>query len=155
MLSTIKKLSALLLMLLFVGACSQPQPQSDPQPSPDQWKAEIIQVEKDFCDMAQKEGLVKAFEYYAADDGVIRRGKKVIQGKQAIADWYTQDVRPNETLVWKPTFVDISQSGDMAYTYGDFTFTYPDSAGTMKTNKGIFHTVWKRQEDGSWRFVWD
>ncbi len=27
--------------------------------------------------------------------------------------------------------------------------------GNIKTNKGIFHIVRKRQEDGSWKFVWD
>ena len=119
------------------------------------WKAEIRAVEKAFNDMAQEEGLIKAFEYYAAADGVIRRSKKIIQGKQDIRAWYEKDVRPNETLTWTPTFVDVSQSGDMAYTYGDFVFTYPDTAGTMKQNKGIFHTVWKRQANGEWRFVWD
>ena len=119
------------------------------------WKAEIMAVEKDFNDMAQKEGLVKAFEFFAAEDGVIRRKKKLIKGKSAIAQWYEQDVRPNESLTWKPTFVDVSLSGDMAYTYGEFAFTYPDSLGNMKTNTGIFHTVWRRQKDGTWRFVWD
>ena len=32
------------------------------------WKAEIMAVEKEFNDMAQKEGLIKAFEFYAAED---------------------------------------------------------------------------------------
>ena len=105
--------------------------------------------------MAQKEGLIKAFEFYAAPDGVIRRKHKIIKGKSAIAQWYENDVKPNETLTWTPTFIDVSQSGDMAYTYGDFTFTYPDSLGNMKKNTGIFHTVWKRQANGKWRFVWD
>jgi len=119
------------------------------------WKSEIMDVEQAFNDMAQREGLIKAFEFYAAEDGVIRRSKKIIQGKKAISDWYTQDVRPNETLTWKPTFIDVSKSGDLAYTYGDYTFTSLDSLGAKKENKGIFHTVWKRQDDDTWRFVWD
>lgn len=121
----------------------------------EKWKAEIMDVEKAFNDMAQDKGLIKAFEFYAAEDGVIRRNKKVIKGKKAISDWYTKDVRPNETLSWKPTFIDVSSSGDMAYTYGEYTFSYLDSLGNKKENKGIFHTVWKRQDDESWRFVWD
>ena len=121
----------------------------------EKWKAEIITVEKEFNDMAQKEGLIKAFEFYAAEDGVIRRKSNVIKGKAAIAQWYKEDVKPNETLTWTPTFVDVSKSGDMAYTYGEFIFNYPDSIGNMKTNTGIFHTVWKRQANGSWKFVWD
>ncbi|WP_299680428.1 DUF4440 domain-containing protein [uncultured Dokdonia sp.] len=121
----------------------------------EKWEAEIINVEKAFNDMVQKEGLIKAFEFYAAENGVIRRGKKVIKGKKAIADWYKKDIRPNETLTWIPTYVEVSTAGDMAFTYGDYIFTSLDSLGTKKVNKGIFHTVWRRQADGTWRFVWD
>ena len=105
--------------------------------------------------MAQEKGLIKAFEFYAAENGVIKRGKTIVEGKKAIREWYEKDVRPNETLTWKPTFVNVSTAGDMAYTYGDFVFTYQDSLGLKKENKGIFHTVWQRQEDGTWRFVYD
>ncbi|AUP78196.1 YybH family protein [Flavivirga eckloniae] len=121
----------------------------------DAWKSEVFQAEKAFNDMAQKEGLAKAFEFYAANDGVIKRNRKVIEGKRAIKKWYENDFRPNESLIWSPTFVDVSKSGDMAYTYGDFILTYPDSLGNRKESTGVFHTVWKRQEDGSWKFVWD
>lgn len=145
------QLALLLVLLIPFSGCNGPA-------SPEQieaWKTEIMAMEKAFNDMAQEEGLIKAFEFYAAEDGVIRRGKKVIKGKEGIRQWYEKDVRPNETLTWTPTFVDVSQSGDLAYTYGDFVFTYPDTSGTMKENKGIFHTVWKRQANGEWRFVWD
>lgn len=146
-----KNYTLFLVLIFLLAACNQPSSAEDIE----RWKEEIVAVEKAFNDMAQAEGLVKAFEFYAADDGVIRRGKKVIQGKAAIAKWYENDVKPNETLTWRPTFVEVSQSGDLAYTYGDFTFTYPDTLGAQKQNKGIFHTVWKRQSDGNWRFVWD
>lgn len=121
----------------------------------EQWKLEILSMEKEFNDMAQSDGLVRAFEYYAAENGVIKRGKNVVMGKAAIAEWYEKDVRSNETLTWKPTFVDVSSSGDLAYTYGDYVFTSYDTLGNKKENKGIFHTVWKKQADGSWRFVYD
>lgn len=121
----------------------------------EQWKAEVMAVEQAFNDMAQKEGLEKAFAFYAAEDGVIRRKNKIVKGKEDIAEWYKNDVQPNETLTWKPTYIDVSLSGDMAYTYGDYEFSYPDTLGKIKTNTGIFHTVWKRQPDGNWRYVWD
>ncbi len=143
--------AVLVILTLGISACEN----SSDAKKMEKWKAEIVAVEKEFNDMAQRDGLVKAFEFYAAEDGVIRRKKKVIQGKAAITQWYKEDVRPNETLTWKPTFVDVSKSGDIAYTYGDFVFTYPDSTGNTKTNTGIFHTVWKRQANGEWKFVWD
>ncbi len=143
------KISVILFLVVF--GCNKP----DTSKSIETWKSEIMQVEQDFNDMAQKKGLVEAFHTYAAEDGVIRRGKKVVKGKSNIREWYRNDVRPNETLTWKPTFVDVSSSGDLAYTYGDYIFTSTDSTGAKKESTGIFHTVWKRQEDGRWRFVWD
>ena len=141
----------LFLMTLLVFACKS-------EPSEKQlteWKEEVRLAEKAFNDMAQEQGLVEAFAHFAADSGVIRRSRKIVKGKADIREWYEKDVRPNETLTWAPTFIDVSNSGDLAYTYGDFTFTYYDSLGNEKQNKGIFHTVWKRQKDGSWKYVWD
>ncbi len=119
------------------------------------WKAEIIQVEQDFNGLAQEIGLADAFYAYAANDGVIRKSGKLVEGKVAIREWIKNDVMPNETLTWKPTFVDVSRSGDLAYTYGDATFTFIDSLGNKKEKTSVYHTVWKRQEDGTWKFVWD
>ena len=113
-----KSICYILIILSFIS-CKKTNHKEDLE----KWKSEIVAVENAFNDMAQKEGLIKAFKFYAAEDGVIRRGKKVIKGKNAIADWYTKDVRPNETLTWNPTFIDVSKSGDLAYTYGDYVFT--------------------------------
>lgn len=139
------------LILFVVTGCNQSLPKGDIET----WKSEIVQVEKDFNDMPQEKGLVMAFHYFAAEDGTIKRGKKVIKGKNAIKEWYENDVQPNETLTWKPSYVDVSRPGDLAYTYGDFVFTSTDSTGAKKENTGIFHTVWRRQQDGTWKFVWD
>lgn len=144
------KALSFLVLILLVG-CKNTEADSNIE----KWKNEIMEVEKSFNDMAQQEGLAQAFSSFAADDGVIKRGKSVIKGKNSIRQWYEKDVRPNESLTWKPTFVDVSENGDMAYTYGDYIFTSMDSLGIKKESKGIFHTVWKRQKDGTWRFVYD
>ena len=144
------KLIPFLSLFTIIACTTQP---SDQQLF--QWKNEVLAAEKAFNDMAQEKGLVEAFAHFAAEDGVIRRSKKIVKGKEDIRAWYVQDVRPHETLIWSPTFVDVSASGDLAYTYGDFTFTSYDSLGNEKQNKGIFHTVWKRQANGEWKYVWD
>jgi ketosteroid isomerase-like protein len=144
-----------LSLFVFTFCCVVGCQQSNTVQDFEKWEAEIMDVEKAFNDMAQEKGLIEAFEFYAAENGVIRRGKKVIKGKKAIADWYKNDVRPNETLTWIPTYIEVSNTGDMAFTYGDYIFTSLDSLGKKKESKGIFHTVWRRQTDGTWRFVWD
>ena len=104
-----------------------------------------------------KEGLAKAFAEYAADDVVINRNDSLIFGKDGLMQFYSQATNPSQKveLSWKPDFADVSESGDLAYTFGKYLFTVSDSTGNIQSSTGIFHTVWKRQSDGSWRFVWD
>jgi len=121
------------------------------------WKNEILKTEQNFAYLAQEEGIPKAFLTYAAEDAVLMRNNSLIIGKTAIAQQFeSQDASGNSSsLTWKPDFVDVSNSGDMGYTYGTFIYSSQDSLGQTNKLEGVFHTVWKRQTDGSWRFVWD
>ena len=121
------------------------------------WKQEIMDVEGDFAAMAAKEGIPEAFLFYAAEDAVLMRGDQLYIGKQKLEEHFLQiNTQPlDASLNWKPDFVDVSVSGDLAYTYGPYTYSYTDSTGNTVEHNGVFHTVWKRQADGSWRFVWD
>ena len=61
----------------------------------------------------------------------------------------------NVSLTWKPDFVDVAASGDLGYTYGKYTYSFTNSEGNKIETNGVFHTVWKRQLDGTWKFVCD
>ncbi len=119
----------------------------------EKWKQEILETEKSFAKMAREEGLQKAFMTYAAEDAVLMRNDDLVIGKNNIDLLYENQT--SKGLAWIPDFVDVAKSGDLGYTYGHYTFSYFDSSGKAIESKGIFHTVWKRQPDGIWRFVWD
>ena len=125
--------------------------------SAEKWKSEILETEENFAKMAGEEGISRAFMTYAAEDAVLMRNNKLVIGKKNLSVLFeNQASKPkDEKLSWKPDFVDVSTSGDLAYTYGQYTYSYTDSIGTIVESEGVFHTVWKRQADGSWRFVWD
>lgn len=125
--------------------------------SVEKWKSEIIQTEKEFADMAKKEGISKAFLNYAADDVVLLRDNSLILGKEALRESFVNPEESSNTvsLVWEPDFADVALSGDLGYTYGKYTYTVKDSIGNRRKSEGIFHTVWKRQQNGKWKFVWD
>lgn len=118
-------------------------------------KNEILKAEADFAAMAQSDGIPAAFIAYAADEVAILRNNKLILGKDALTESYNNSSFENVSLSWKPDFVDVSVSGDLGYTYGRYTYKFKDSLGQEQVHEGIFHTVWKRQADGSWKFVWD
>jgi ketosteroid isomerase-like protein len=123
----------------------------------DKWNSEIMQVEKDFATMALEQGVARAFVFFAAPDAVLMRNNRIIQGKEEIRQYFEKSIssKLDDNLTWKPDFVHVSQSGDLAYTFGNYKFTSKDSLGKTMTKEGIFHTVWKRQSNGEWKFVWD
>jgi len=121
--------------------------------STEKWKQEICEAEQQFANMVQEEGIHNAFVAFAANDATIMRNNTLIKGKQAIDDFYKDSHA--KTLTWKPDFIEVANSGDLGYTYGTYHYTYKDSTGKEQVDTGIFHTVWKRQQDGTWKFVWD
>lgn len=122
----------------------------------EQWKQEILTTEQEFAAMAKKEGIKKAFLNYAADDVVLLRSKKLVEGKKAMDEFFgIPNESEHENLEWAPDFVDVAASGDLGYTYGKFTYSAIDSIGNKVESSGIFHTVWKKQPDKTWKFVWD
>ena len=141
-----------ILLMLFM-ACDKHSEQDIVETS----KNEILTTERDFAEMSEKQGISKAFLFYAAEDVVLMRGNKLVKGKKSLQSYFTENKESNKkiSLTWKPDFVEVSKSGDLGYTYGKYVVRSTDSLGVVTSQDGIFHTVWKKQENGEWRFVWD
>jgi ketosteroid isomerase-like protein len=140
-----------LITMTLLFSCTSPQNPVDTERA----KQEIRDVEKAFADMVATQGLEAGFLHYAADNVVLLRGNRLIGGKDAMQKYFGQSSLSDVQLTWKPAFVDVAASGDMGYTYGPYTFSAVDTAGNPVRDTGYFHTVWKKQEDGEWKFVWD
>ena len=121
--------------------------------SVEQSRKEILEAEQNFAKMVEEEGMYQAFITFAADDAVLMRNNDLVIGKSNIDSFYKN--RTSKNLSWKPDFIEVSESGDLGYTYGHYIFFTVDSIGNSVENKGVFHTVWKRQGDGTWKYVWD
>ena len=145
-----KKFKLFLLILgVFVISCSQ----ENKQELMHQWKKEVLRTERDFAEMVRQDGIHKAFMAFADEDAVLMRNEKLVIGKAAIDSLYKgQDAKG---LSWVPDAVHVSGTGDLAYTYGKYRYAFTDAEGREQVSEGVFHTVWKRQKDGSWKYVWD
>jgi ketosteroid isomerase-like protein len=128
---------------------------SSPPASSETLIAEIEHTEQAFMQMAAESGIGQAFIEFAADDAILIRNAKAVEGKTAMKEYFLQNPDDGQTLVWAPRKIEVAQSGELAYSFGDFTFTQTDSAGSEQTFEGNFCTIWKRQPDGSWKFVMD
>jgi ketosteroid isomerase-like protein len=143
-----KKATFFLISILLLASCKQTV-------SIDTAKNEILQTEKAFEKMASDKGLAEAFYYFADENAVILRGKdSLIIGKESIRNYYDKNARPNAKIRWTPDFIDISDCGTLGYTYGKYVFSIQDTSGNSIEHTGIFHTVWKKQNN-DWRYVWD
>ena len=139
------------LISLFVYSCKT----TTREDQVEKWKKEIATTELEFAEMASNQGVSKAFLPFASEDAVLNRNNTVLKGKEAMKNYFIDQTLTQINLEWAPDFIDVSSSGDLGYTYGQYKFSAIDSVGKKIEVKGIFHTVWKRQPDGNWKFVWD
>lgn len=113
----------------------------------------LLKADRDFSDMSVKEGMFKAFLFYMAEDGVILRDNSYpSKGKEDLRKRFEGRSDTSFVLSWEPVYEKIAESGELGYTYG--IHTNLDKA-TGKITKGTYITIWKKQTDGSWKFVLD
>lgn len=143
----------ILFLLLLITSCSQKQTENNQQ---EQAKKEIEAAEIAFAQMAKDKGIAEAFAFFADSNAVIKReNDTLIKGKANIQQYYSSDFYKSAKVQWSADFTDASVHADMGYTYGKYVWISTDSSGKESTFNGVFHTVWKKQTDGSWKYVWD
>ena len=146
-----KSITFLIILCCFIFTCQMENKTNDLET----YKSEILKTEQAFAEMVKKEGLKKAFLTYADENAVLNRNNSLVKGKLEIEKYFDNQTLQDVKLEWKPDFIDVSESGDLAYTYGNYNFEAKDTSGQIIQSNGIFHTVWKKQADGKWLFVWD
>lgn len=144
-----KSIIVLIFFLLIFISCQQPV-------NKEKVKQEIFQTEKAFEEMSAAKGLQEAFYFFAADSAVIKRqNDTLIVGKENIKDYYSNPAFKMAKVTWTPDFIDVSESGDLAYSFGKYLWVIWDAEGDTAEFQGVFQTIWKKQEDGKWKYVWD
>lgn len=71
-------------------------------------------------------------------------------GKEAIKKFISAN---KFFLTYEPIKADVSQSADLAYTYGSYEIKVLESGSKLKNEKGYYLHVWKRVKDGKWKLV--
>lgn len=116
-------------------------------------KEDLMKVDREFSDRSAEAGMKTAFIEYASENAVLlRQGSMPIVGKAEIAKT-NEPIQDQEfILTWEPLYGDIAKSGDLGYTYGIFTMVV---RADSSVNKGTYVSIWKKQADGSWKWVMD
>ncbi len=108
--------------------------------------APVVAAERAFAARHQSVSVKQAFSEYAAPDGVALTPEGTKNVQVFIATWPDQD---NKGFIgWWPDLAGIARSGDLGFTTGPASF----GGGRRYTS---YFTVWKKQPDGSWKWVID
>ena len=119
-------------------------------------KKQISNFEAAFAKMAAEQGIAQAFYYFADDNATIKRqNDTLITGKENIRNFYSSPFYNSATVTWSPDFIEVSSAGDLGYTYGKYSWKGKDKSGNAVEYHGVFHTVWKKNKNGEWKYVWD
>jgi ketosteroid isomerase-like protein len=107
--------------------------------------AEVVAAERAFAADAPSMGIAGSFNKWSTPDAILIGGGQVLR----VGEAYPDGPRPADEplLEWWPNFAGISRSGDMGFTTGGVQL------GGRRT--GHYFTVWKRQPDGGWKWVYD
>lgn len=116
--------------------------------------SDLIQTDRDFCQMSLKKGMKVAFVYYA-DSNVIKVNTKEypIRGILDLKSSFTEEPDGPSALSWEPLKAEVSKDGDMGYTFGGWK--WPEKEPKDTTYYGYYISIWKKQKDGSWKYVFD
>jgi ketosteroid isomerase-like protein len=138
----------ILIIILFL-TCSMPL-------DLEKEKKALMNADIEFSKLSEQQGMNEAFFTYLAKDGVLLRPNSLpIEGIEVIKEHLSKSPDGNFTLTWKPSFADVSKSGDLGYTYGVYEFKTTDQNSIPLIAKGTYITIWKKQIDGTWKVVLD
>jgi len=124
-------------------------------------KANMLETDRAFSRMSVKQGTIEAFHHFMAEDGLRlpRKGRPV--GREFFKNLLVQQQEKGQeqtrrtVLKWDPILADISKCCDLGYTYGRYEVTQTNQDGKKNITYGYYVSIWKKQADGNWRFVFD
>lgn len=107
-----------------------------------------------FSDLADRMGVPFAFSDNADDYGAVFGSPALVVGPRAIREYFDSQ-RSASSLSWRPIYSSVAGSLDLAFTIGDYTTTSRGTSGAAIQRFGKYLTVWKREKDGTWKFMID
>jgi ketosteroid isomerase-like protein len=106
---------------------------------------------------AQTKNAQSLAAHYASDAYIVPVGLDPVGGTRNIRRLFGAIARdPNFKMTFAGDRIEVSRSGDLAFVRGRFSDRYTDPAtNQVKSEAGTFLTVYKKQDDGSWKVIED
>ena len=137
---------AVALVAIGVAGCA-----ADPGGRDSALKA-LREADRSLQDAIAAKDLDRITSFYAGDATLHPTAKPGIAGKDGIRSEWAAILRiPDFASKSDVRTVDVSASGDLGYTAGTYTATLRGEDGAIVSEPGKYLTVWKKQQDRSWK----
>jgi ketosteroid isomerase-like protein len=81
---------------------------------------------------------------------------EVLRGVDAVAEaWAVFFTNPGPTIRWRPEVIEVLENGTLALSRGPYRVVSQDADGNVVESWGTFNSVWRVNDDGQWRVVFD
>jgi len=138
-------------LILIASACGQPAPKDTRAADANT----IRDLDAQWSKTAATRDVDATVAYYADEASLLPPNAPLATDKQSIRAVWADLLAPDTSLSWQSSNVDVSKSGDLAYSMGIYQATAKDAHGNPITDHGKFLEVWKKQADGKWKVVAD
>lgn len=116
----------------------------------------LMAVDLEFSAHSLEYGRNAAFIAYCHEDGVMLVPNSYpVRGKDRISGKLMQKPDTAYRLTWEPSYAECAASGELGYTYGIWTYRSADASGAPVILQGTYVTIWKKNDQGEWRFILD
>jgi ketosteroid isomerase-like protein len=122
------------------------------QPAGIKEKMSMMDADRAFSARSIEKGVRKAYIEYIDSNGVLLRPNQYPLIGAAAVDFLSQVNDTTFTLQWEPKGGTIAKSGELGFTYGIYALKPTDKDTIIY---GTYVNVWKKQANGSWKFILD
>ena len=83
-------------------------------------------------------------------------GNSVLRGRDDIVEaWSVFFGIDGPELVWRPQFIEVLGSSDLAFSRGTYRSRSRDENGALLEEWGTFNSVWRKNGAGEWHIIFD
>lgn len=116
----------------------------------------LMKLSREWSDLVKTRNVDTIVKGWAQDAVMMAPGYPPLRGREAIRRYVEEALKvPGFSIRWEPLEVHVSGSGDMAYMIERNQITVHNDQGNPVTEYNKTVTVWRKEEDGSWKNVVD
>jgi len=147
----------LISLSIFIFSCNSNQQTSNSlTETSDSLRLQLINVDKSWSEHSLQKGYHKSRIDFADDAAIdLLEGEMPLHGINEIKEYAASHPDSAFTLTWEPLRCEVAASGELGYTFGGWTMKTKSKGGKDTLLFGDYMTVWKRQPDGSWKYIVD